>query len=71
MTHKLAARYVVAKARLADEAHRKAEAGMATAEWALVTLCVCAFAVVALTFLNSKGADLIGKILTKAFNGGK
>lgn len=71
MTHKLAARYTATRARLGDAAQRKAEEGMATAEWALVTLCVCAFAVVVLGSLGTFAKPLIEGIISKALSSGK
>ncbi|MFN8097711.1 MAG: DUF4244 domain-containing protein [Dermatophilaceae bacterium] len=67
MTTKLAAKYDFAILRLRDAATRRAEEGMATAEWALVTLCVCAFVVLALGVLGTVGKDAIAKIITEAF----
>lgn len=68
MTTKLAAKYDLALLRLGAAARRRAEEGMATAEWALVTLCVCAFVILALGVLGTVGKDAIGKIVTEAFS---
>lgn len=70
MTHKLAARFTTSRARLEDGARRKAEEGLATAEWALVTLCVCAFAVVVLGALGTFAKPLVEGIIGKALSGG-
>ena len=68
MSHKLAARYTTARARLIDAATRREDqAGLTTIEWALVTLMVCAFAVTALGVLGGLGEDGISGLIKKAF----
>ncbi|MEI2774514.1 MAG: hypothetical protein V9G19_00790 [Tetrasphaera sp.] len=67
MTSKLAARYVVATTRARDAAARKAEEGMATVEWAFVTLMVVAFVLVALSAIGTVGKEGVETILKEAF----
>ncbi len=71
MTSKLAAKYVVATTRARDAAARKAEEGMATAEWAFVTLMVVSFVLVALAAIGTVGEAGVKKVLELAFNKAK
>lgn len=67
MSKKLSAKYQSALGRLPDGAMRKAEEGMATAEWAMVTLAAVALALVLLTAISELGPGLLQGILSKAF----
>ncbi len=69
MSKKLSAKYQSAMVRLHTGAMRKAEQGMATAEWAMVTLAAVAFALVLLTAISELGPGLLKGVLSKAFTG--
>ena len=68
MKKKLSAKYRSGVVRITNGAMRKAEDGMATAEWAMVTLAAVALALVLLTAISELGPGLLKGILSKAFS---